>query len=84
MHIANANEAIRSIANAYFFTRKRVAAHNGPADVHAVFARAVVTSFGVFLVNGNARDFLLFVHDRLTGRNISKNPARHEGECDEE
>ena len=52
-----------SIANTDFFTGKRVAAHNGPADVHAVFARAVVTSFGVFLLNGNTSDFLLFVHD---------------------
>jgi hypothetical protein len=63
LNVANANEAVWPIANADFFTGKRVAAQNGPADVHAVFARAVVTSFGVFLVNGNASDFLLFVHD---------------------
>ena len=29
-------------------------------------------------------DFLLFVHDGLTRRSLSKNPTRHQGECDEE
>ena len=73
-----------SIANADFFTGIRVAAQDSPANVHAIVTRAVVTSFRVFLVNGNTGDFLLFVHDGLTRRSLSKNPTRHQAECDEE
>ena len=58
---ANTDKALWSVANAHFFTGIRVAAQDSPANVHAVVTRAIVTSFGVFLVNGNASDFLLFV-----------------------
>jgi hypothetical protein len=73
-----------SIANADFFTGIRVAAQDSPANVHAVFARAVVTSFGVFFINGNANSLLLLVLNRLTGGVLCENPTRHQGECDQE
>jgi hypothetical protein len=73
-----------SIANADFFTGIRVAAQDSPANVHAVFARAVVTSFGVFFINGNANSLLLLVLNRLTRGVLCENPTRHQGECDQE
>jgi hypothetical protein len=73
-----------SIANADFFTGIRVAAQDSPANVHAVFARAVVTSFGVFLMDCNASDLLLLIQNRLTRGTLRENPTWHQGKCDKE